>query len=159
MTTNDNNGGEYTKGLVLGAVIGGAVGAITALLFAPKTGNELRQQIASKSGELYDRASGLINSPQVQDVVNEARTRGEQVITSVREQADTLISSAERAIRGAKTRVGDAVQAGAEAYHGEVDDDGGRNASSGNQGTYGGGSTGSTGNSGGANSGRTNPTA
>ena len=29
---------SYAKGFLLGAIIGGAVGAITALLFAPKPG-------------------------------------------------------------------------------------------------------------------------
>ena len=38
-----NNGNN--KGFILGAIIGSAVGAITALIFAPKSGRELRQDI------------------------------------------------------------------------------------------------------------------
>jgi gas vesicle protein len=39
-----------------GALIGGAIGAITALVFAPKSGRELRRDIADRSAELYDKA-------------------------------------------------------------------------------------------------------
>lgn len=51
----DFKGGSssYTKGMVVGALIGGAVSGLAALLFAPKKGSELRQDIASKTGETY----------------------------------------------------------------------------------------------------------
>ncbi len=52
----DFKGGSssYTKGMVVGALIGGAVSGLAALLFAPKKGAELRQDIASKTGETYN---------------------------------------------------------------------------------------------------------
>lgn len=43
----------YTKGMVVGALIGGAVSGVAALLFAPKKGTELRRDIASKTEETY----------------------------------------------------------------------------------------------------------
>ncbi|MBD2868016.1 YtxH domain-containing protein [Paenibacillus arenilitoris] len=36
------------SGVVLGAIIGGAVGAVSALLLAPKSGAELREDISGK---------------------------------------------------------------------------------------------------------------
>ena len=51
----DLKGGSssYTKGMLVGALIGGAVSGLAALLFAPKKGAELRQDIATKTGETY----------------------------------------------------------------------------------------------------------
>lgn len=43
------------KDLLVGAVIGGAVGAITALLFAPKSGKELRGDIAQQVKAAADK--------------------------------------------------------------------------------------------------------
>lgn len=41
-------------GFVLGAIIGGAAAAVTALLFAPKSGKELRRDIADEFDHLMD---------------------------------------------------------------------------------------------------------
>ncbi|MFX3618309.1 MAG: YtxH domain-containing protein [Sporolactobacillus sp.] len=46
---NKSCSGLSGKGLFIGGIIGGAVGAVTALLLAPKTGEELRQNIDLKS--------------------------------------------------------------------------------------------------------------
>ena len=54
---SEQNSSNYSKGFVLGAIIGGAIGAITALLLAPKSGRELREDLAMRSGEIYDKAS------------------------------------------------------------------------------------------------------
>lgn len=40
-----------TKSVLLGVLIGGITSAATALILAPKSGREIRQDIASKSGE------------------------------------------------------------------------------------------------------------
>ncbi|MGP6139653.1 MULTISPECIES: YtxH domain-containing protein [unclassified Jeotgalibaca] len=46
--------GKRDGGFVLGAIIGGAAAAITALLFAPKSGKELRQDITNEFDDLMD---------------------------------------------------------------------------------------------------------
>jgi len=43
----DNSG--MLKGLIIGVLAGGAVGALVALLYAPKSGRELRADIKEKS--------------------------------------------------------------------------------------------------------------
>lgn len=60
------------KSLFLGAVIGAAAGAVTSILFAPKSGRELRSDIVEKSGEasvvlkeLAYNANELLQSIQV----------------------------------------------------------------------------------------------
>lgn len=46
---------SYAKGFLLGALIGGAVGAVTALLFAPKPGKELREELSYRSKDLIEK--------------------------------------------------------------------------------------------------------
>ncbi|WP_430536602.1 YtxH domain-containing protein [Listeria rocourtiae] len=61
-----------TKSVLLGVLIGGITSAATALILAPKSGREIRQDIASKSGEasvilkeLAYNATDLFQSVQV----------------------------------------------------------------------------------------------
>jgi gas vesicle protein len=105
---SDQQQGGYGKGFLLGAVIGGAVGAVVALLFAPKSGRELRQDIADKGEELYNKASDLLNKDEepsmVEDVYNEGKARAERIVTNARTQAESILSSAEQVLRDAKSR-------------------------------------------------------
>ncbi len=44
---------------IVGTIVGGAVGSILAVMFAPKSGKETRQQIVNSSQKLYDKGSKL----------------------------------------------------------------------------------------------------
>lgn len=135
--SDDSN---YTKGFVLGALIGGFAGAITALLLAPKSGKELRQDIALKSSEFYEKASDYISSAEqsignvVQNTVNEGKIRAQNIVNSARRQAEDLLSSAENVLSEAKTKastakdsiqnkienIRDAAKASADAFRTEL---------------------------------------
>jgi gas vesicle protein len=111
MEEKEHVNGTYTRGFLVGAVVGGAVGAVLALLFAPKSGRELRRDIADKTGELYDKASHYISKdPEapshgpLEDVINEGRLRAERIVSSARHQAENLLSNAEQVLRDAKNR-------------------------------------------------------
>lgn len=47
---------EYKRrgGLITGIIVGGAVGSVASLLFAPKKGSETRADISEKSKELLE---------------------------------------------------------------------------------------------------------
>ncbi|RYM04603.1 YtxH domain-containing protein [Sporolactobacillus sp. THM7-7] len=59
--------GLSTKDLFIGGVIGGAIGAVTALLLAPKTGEEFRNELHLKDcvnngvGKVKQLTSTLLN--------------------------------------------------------------------------------------------------
>ena len=53
--------GRKTGGFILGAFIGGVAAAATALLFAPKSGKELREDLAVKADELKDQLSDYVD--------------------------------------------------------------------------------------------------
>lgn len=104
-----NNNGSYTRGFLMGALVGGAIGGIVALLFAPKSGRELRRDIADKTEEVYDKAQKYFTkddaSPrEFEDVINEGRLRAERIVSSARSQAENILVNAEQVLRDAKSR-------------------------------------------------------
>lgn len=110
MSTQQNDSG-FAKGMVVGALVGGAVGAITALLFAPKPGTELRRELADRSTDLYNdmqnKAGDLIRekASTVSMYMNEGRARADEVVNTTKQQAGHLLYEAENLIREARDRV------------------------------------------------------
>lgn len=54
---NNQNSTIDTKDFLIGSLIGGIVGATTALLLAPKSGKELRTDLNDQAGQLKDKSS------------------------------------------------------------------------------------------------------
>lgn len=107
----EDNSSSYSKGFLIGAVVGGAVGAVVALLFAPKSGRELRRDIADRTEEVVDKAQQMFTKATgggqtsgFDDVVNEGRLAAERIVTTARHQAENLMSNAEQVLRDAKHR-------------------------------------------------------
>lgn len=137
MSERESSNGGYINGFLAGALIGGAIGAITALVFAPKSGRELRRDIADRSVELYDKAQELIGRAGVEPgdevlpgVVNDGRARAERIVQTARDHAESLMADAEHVLREARmkatnvrdsvadgiNRARDAARAGADAF-------------------------------------------
>lgn len=101
---------KYTKGFVVGAIIGGAIGAVTALLFAPKSGEELRKDIAEKSTDAYGKAQKyfeekeVIISDKIKSTVNEGKIKADKIVDSAKSQANEILESAERVLNEARNR-------------------------------------------------------
>lgn len=58
MADHNENTGSYSSTLMV-FLLGAAVGATVAILYAPMSGSETRAQIAEKAGTLKDKASEL----------------------------------------------------------------------------------------------------
>jgi len=95
-----SNNGSNTKSFLLGALIGGAVGAITALLFAPKSGRELRRDIVDNSTELYDKATDFVNT-----TVTEGKQKAQSIIDAAKRQADCILNATSDYYEDAKTKI------------------------------------------------------
>ena len=85
---DESGGGGFVIGLLCGAALGAAVG----LMFAPKTGSELRRTLYDSTGDIRKRAADAYGqaSQTVNDVVakgREAFDRGRQAYDSARENA------------------------------------------------------------------------
>ncbi len=136
---NDESSG-FGKGLLLGMLTGGAVGAAVALLFAPKPGKELRSDISFMTNQYVDKAGEVLSSAseRAQQIVNEGRRRAETIIDDARTKASTLLTDAERIVTDARAKAtgtgtkvvtdvkesagkfSDAVKAGTEAFKEEL---------------------------------------
>jgi gas vesicle protein len=133
MAMSENNIG---KGLLIGFLAGGTVGAILALLYAPKSGKELRGDIKVKADEYLDEAEKYIAEAKdkAKDMINEGKKKSEKIIVEAKTKSEELLKDAEKIFGDAKAkaavvinsgkenienesgRLKDAVKAGVEAY-------------------------------------------
>lgn len=94
------------KGLLIGFLTGGVVGAAIALLFAPKSGKELRNDIKTKSNEFQEEAGKFIDiaKDKAMDLINEGKKKSEELVENAKTKADQLIKDAEKMIGDAKDK-------------------------------------------------------
>jgi gas vesicle protein len=59
--TNQNKSEESSSSFLLGALIGGLVGAAAAIFLAPKSGSELRSTLNNQAGTLKEKTVQLMN--------------------------------------------------------------------------------------------------
>jgi len=127
MTKNEG----MMKGLVIGLLAGGAVGAILALLYAPKSGKELRAEIRERADEFREEADEYLTTARSKagDIVTEAKKRSENLISDAKRKADSLLVDAENVMKDVRqksgpvaeeaSRVKNAVKAGVDAFREE----------------------------------------
>lgn len=87
--SSQNSGAPFFTGLV----IGGLVGAGLALFLAPQSGEDIRNQIRSKSVELKDGAvEGLTEAGhRVQAQAAAWQQKGQEVATAVNQSKDNIV--------------------------------------------------------------------
>jgi gas vesicle protein len=104
-----------------GVLVGGLVGAAIALLMAPQSGVETRQQLGRASHDLRDRAHDTLEDARerAEATIADARRRAERIIEEARERAEHIIKeargAADQAARDAKSAVERAVPSSGEA--------------------------------------------
>jgi gas vesicle protein len=96
-----------TKSVLTGLLVGGAIGAVTALLFAPRSGDETRAEIRNRAVELRDRTSET-----VKDTVAQARSKADELKESVSERAEELKQRGKHAVSKQLDRVSQAAEDG-----------------------------------------------
>jgi gas vesicle protein len=69
-----NNTGKIVGALLLGATVGGIVGATLGILFAPDKGNETRKKLLAKGADLSDNIKDTLI-----DLVHEVKKEAETV--------------------------------------------------------------------------------
>jgi len=107
MSDSKYNSGGSVQSFMVGALVGGAVGAAFALLYAPKKGRELREDITSTVGDISSRLSALLKSAKEagEDLVSEAADTGNELVQEAYKRAESLIDEADRIISDARSRV------------------------------------------------------
>jgi gas vesicle protein len=81
---------ESSNSFLLGALIGGVVGAVTALLLAPKPGKELRRTLSSQAGSILDKTEQLRENVRIKS--NKLVTKTSGLSQGVIEQSTGLIN-------------------------------------------------------------------
>jgi len=99
-------------------IIGGGIGAVIALLFAPKSGTELRGDIADATRKGLEK--GKETASQLQEKAGEyyevSRERASEIYQTAQEKAGTLTEKARTAAAQSVNPFTAAVEAGKEAY-------------------------------------------
>ena len=110
MAQNNNT----TKGLIIGLLAGSAIGAVVALLYAPKSGKELRADIREKADSLLEEAEGYMQvaKSKASAMVTDAKKRSDQLISDAQKKAQSLIEDADRVLSGARQKVSTVVEEG-----------------------------------------------
>ncbi|WP_440118610.1 YtxH domain-containing protein [Paenibacillus sp. QZ-Y1] len=73
---------DSNKSLLWGALIGSVVGSVTALLLAPKSGRELRQDISEGARQVSEKS---------QELAGKVGEQSSQIVSKVKETADVVI--------------------------------------------------------------------
>ena len=84
-----------------GLVVGGAVGYVIGLLSAPKSGAELRRQIADGSEDLYKQAS---------DSLCEIKEKTGTTITDLQSRSNEVLKKASDSVAGSKDQIAQKLQ-------------------------------------------------
>ena len=103
-------------GFLTGLFLGGLAGAITALLLAPQSGEETRQQLQERAVKISEDAADRFD-----EVVAQARTKSGQVKSSLSEKARDLKNQGKEALVEQLDRVSNAAESGKRAIQGKDD--------------------------------------
>jgi gas vesicle protein len=101
-------------GFFTGLFLGGLAGAVTALLLAPQSGQETRQQLQDKATKLSEQTSA-----KVDDVVSQARTKKDEVRATLTEKAKELKKQGQEVLVEQLDRVSSAAESGKKAIQGK----------------------------------------
>lgn len=110
----DFDAGAFTAGLLAGA----AIGAGLALLFAPRTGEESRKEIAEAYAVLAGKATDAVETVRetVISTLEDVRERTVDLVDHTRGSVEDWISKSKDSIQETRDRLDTAVDAGRQAY-------------------------------------------
>ena len=97
---------KMAKGLLLGFLTGTIVGGVVALLYAPKTGKELRSDIKIKKDEFLDDTSEYmqIAKEKANKLINEGKKKSEMLIKDAKDKVIGILGISVDITKNIKTR-------------------------------------------------------
>lgn len=95
------------KSVITGLLIGGLIGAATALLMAPRSGEETRAEIRNKAMEYRDRTRDVVN-----ETMSQAKTKAQELKEGVVEKADEMKNRGKQTVNQKLDQVSQAAEAG-----------------------------------------------
>jgi gas vesicle protein len=94
------------KGLIFGFIAGSVVGAVLALLYAPKTGKEFRADLKERAGDLADEAQEYLSRAKTKavEIINDGKRKSDSLISDARKRADSIMGDAEKIMTEARAK-------------------------------------------------------
>lgn len=88
MSENNMNGKDF----LLGAVVGGLLGAATALLLAPKSGRELRSDLNDQYQNISEKTQKIATdvSDKTQKIAGEVSEKSQEIVGKAKEVVNTV---------------------------------------------------------------------
>lgn len=116
MADNDNTSSAIDRLTYL--LIGAGIGAAVALLFAPKSGRELRGDIAdaSRRSVEYTKEASRRVGERASDAYGTATGKAHELYESTQAKAHQLIETGKETVASKKEQLQAAIEAGKEAY-------------------------------------------
>jgi gas vesicle protein len=113
---SDNNGSGGDK--LIYFLIGAGIGAVTALLFAPKAGSELRSELAdaTKKGLDYARDTGRDLSERATEYYHTGVERASEATTRSKDAVNDLTDRGKDMVTRQKAQFAAAIEAGKQGY-------------------------------------------
>lgn len=117
MSDNDSFGAFFA-----GFVIGGLVGAATALLLAPQSGEETRAQIQERGIELQTKAQEGIQDARLKadQAIAEAQDRGRILFDEQKERLGSAVQEGKKLVQEQRVKLEEAVAESKKAVEEEV---------------------------------------
>lgn len=82
--TSNNSGKDF----VIGALVGGIIGAAAALFLAPKSGKDLRNEVIIQANTLKEKSSGLTS--QAKETAGVLKEKGSELASQAKEKSAQL---------------------------------------------------------------------
>lgn len=100
-----------TSGFLLGLLTGGIIGGLAALLYAPKSGRELRQDISIKKDELLEDADRYMENAKhkASDLISEGRKAAVNFLDETKNKAEQGSENVEKALNQGKDKLSDEI--------------------------------------------------
>lgn len=110
---NDSDIGAFLTGFV----VGGLVGAAVALIMAPQSGAETREQIRQKGIELRTQGEETLadTRARAESIAIDARARAEKLAAEARLRAEEMAKQGRVVMEEQRVKLQDAVEAGKKA--------------------------------------------
>lgn len=125
---NENNlsegsGNNLTKGLLLGVLAGGTVGAIVTLLYAPKSGKDFRADIKQKSKEYLEESDKYLTNTKIKanKIFTEGKRKYKLLINDLKSKPDGILKETQQVFEDVKVRTSDILHSGKEKIDFETD--------------------------------------
>lgn len=90
MSENQN---KSSKSFIMGAIVGGIVGAVTALLLAPKSGKEMREDLNEQAAILKERSLQLKDTAveKGNEWISLAKEKSAEIAKTVNKQSQQVV--------------------------------------------------------------------